>query len=77
VTDEGETLPSAGRCAGFKCGTGNAHHLVNRRQSDMVYLEIEDCNADDSAIYPADDLIIAKSATGTSRVLLHRKGTPC
>ena len=30
VTDAGETLLKPGMCAGFKCGTGDAHHLVNK-----------------------------------------------
>ena len=42
VTDEGETPLKPGMCAGFKAGTGNAHHLVNRGQQDVIYLEIGD-----------------------------------
>src|SRR5438876_2809561 len=30
ITDQGETPLSPGTCAGFKAGTGNGHHLVNR-----------------------------------------------
>ena len=30
ITDAGETQLSAGMCAGFKAGTGNAHQLLNR-----------------------------------------------
>ena len=63
-------------CAGFKCGTGNAHHLVNRGQHDVLYLEIGDRTAGDGVTYPDDDLVIAKSPDGTSRVLLHKDGAP-
>jgi uncharacterized cupin superfamily protein len=36
VTDAGETLLTAGMCAGFKAGTGDAHHLHNRSQKDRA-----------------------------------------
>jgi uncharacterized cupin superfamily protein len=29
-------------CSGFKAGTGNAHHLVNRTDADVLYLDIGD-----------------------------------
>jgi uncharacterized cupin superfamily protein len=76
VTDEGETPLSPGICAGFKCGTGNAHHLVNRGGTDVVYLEIGDRTAGDGVTYPDDDLVITKSPDRTSRTLLHKDGTP-
>lgn len=41
-TDEGATRLSPGMCAGFRCATGNAHHLVNETNQDVVYLEIGD-----------------------------------
>lgn len=56
ITDEGETQLSKGMCAGFKAGTGNAHHLINRSDQDVVYLEVGDRTAGDSAIYPDDDI---------------------
>ena len=56
ITDEGETQLSPGMCAGFKAGTGNGHHLVNRTNEEVVYLEIGDRTPDDSATYPDDDL---------------------
>src|SRR6187455_3585739 len=30
ITDAGETELAPGMCAGFRAGTGDAHHLVNR-----------------------------------------------
>ena len=42
-------------CAGFKAGE-SAHHLVNKSDKDVVYLEIGDRLPDDSAEYPNDDL---------------------
>lgn len=56
ITDEGETRLSPGMCAGFRHGTGNGHQLANRTGSDVVYLEIGDRTADDTATYPDDDI---------------------
>jgi uncharacterized cupin superfamily protein len=76
VTDEGETPLKPGMCAGFKAGTGNAHHLVNRTQRDVIYLEVGDRTAGDSASYPDDDLVAIKSEDGQKRVFVHKDGTP-
>lgn len=56
ITDQGETLLTPGMCAGFKAGTGNAHHLVNRSDALVVYLEVGDRMPGDSSYYPDDDL---------------------
>ncbi len=56
ITDEGATELEPGMCAGFRAGTGNGHHLVNRSQADVVYLEIGDRLPGDGASYPDDDL---------------------
>ena len=42
VTDEGRTQLAPGMCAGYRSGTGNAHHFVNETSEDVVYLEIGD-----------------------------------
>src|SRR5262249_20302131 len=76
VTDEGETLLGPGLCAGFKAGTGNAHHLVNRSTGDVLYLEIGDRTPGDAASYPDDDLVVLKSPDGVSRSFAHKDGTP-
>ena len=55
-TDEGATRLGPGMCAGFKAGTGNAHHLVNETDQEVVYLEIGDRAAGDEGSYPDDDL---------------------
>jgi uncharacterized cupin superfamily protein len=59
VTDAGETLLRPGTCAGFKAGTGDAHHLVNRSKKDVVFLEVGDRTAGDSVVYPDDDVAAA------------------
>jgi uncharacterized cupin superfamily protein len=56
VTDAGETLLKPGMCAGFKAGTGDAHHLVNRGAADAVFLEVGDRTPGDAARYPDNDI---------------------
>jgi len=56
ITDEGEILLSPGMCAGFKAGSGNGHHLMNRTNEEVVYLEIGDRTPGDEVTYPDDDL---------------------
>ncbi|MBA3677817.1 MAG: cupin domain-containing protein [Sphingosinicella sp.] len=55
VTEEGEMELAPGMCAGFPAG-GLAHHLVNRTNTDVVYLEVGDRRPGDEAFYPEDDL---------------------
>ena len=75
-TDEGRMRLSPGMCAGFKAGTGNGHHLINRGQQDVTYLEVGDRTPGDGATYPDDDLVTVKSEDGKSRVFIHKDGTP-
>ena len=76
ITDEGETQMKPGMCAGFKAGTGNGHHLVNRGPHDVVYLEVGDRTPGDSAEYPDDDLRVLKSEDGQKRTFVRKDGTP-
>ena len=76
ITDEGETPLMPGMCAGFKAGTGNGHHLINRGTTDVHYIEIGDRTAGDAVDYPDDDLKVLKSPDGKSRTLTHKDGTP-
>lgn len=55
VTEEGETVLEPGMCAGFPSG-GTAHHLLNRTNDVVVYLEVGDRSLGDDAFYPNDDL---------------------
>jgi len=75
ITDSGETMLQPGMCAGFKCGTGDAHHLVNRGAGDVVYLEIGDRTLGDEARYPDDDIVATKTVDG-SRKFTAKDGTP-
>jgi len=56
ITDAGDTPMQPGMCAGFKAGTGDAHHLVNRSDRDVVFIEVGDRSAGDSVTYPDDDV---------------------
>jgi len=71
-TDEGRTELSAGICAGFKAGSGNAHQLHNESTMDAVYLEVGDRTPGDEANYPDDDLL-ARSENGVW-VFSHKDG---
>lgn len=75
VTDAGETQLRPGMVAGFKAGTGDGHHLVNRTVSDVVYLEIGDRSAGDTGSYPDDDIQAVLDATGKWR-FAHKDGVP-
>ena len=74
VTDRGETILNEGMCAGFKAAT-LAHHLVNRTDRDVVYLEIGDRTAGDTGSYPADDLA-ALLGSGGAWSFTRKDGTP-
>ena len=73
-TNAGETALAPGMCAGFKAGTGDAHHIVNRTREDVVYLEVGDRTPDDAGTYPDDD-IQAVLVDGKWR-FTHKDGTP-
>jgi len=75
ITNAGETGLEPGMCAGFKAGTGDAHHLVNRSKEDVLYLEIGDRTRGDSASYPDDDMQVVQDAEGNWRYL-RKNGTP-
>lgn len=73
-TDAGNTPLSPGMCAGFRAGSGNGHHLINRTREDVVYLEIGDRSAGDSVTYPDDDLQAVLDNNGTWQ-FAHKDGT--
>jgi len=75
VTDAGETPLKPGMCTGFKAGSGDAHHLVNRTTRDVIYLEVGDRNVPDEVIYPDDDIRGTHDAAG-KRIFLHKNGQP-
>jgi uncharacterized cupin superfamily protein len=57
VTDEGETLLTPGMTAGFRAGSGNGHHLVNRSAAIARVLEVGTRTADEVSHYPDIDMM--------------------
>jgi uncharacterized cupin superfamily protein len=74
VTASGEVLLGPGSCAGFT-PAGEAHQLVNRTDSDVLYIEIGDRLAGDEASYPKDDIAAVMGADGQWR-FARKDGTP-
>ena len=75
VTDAGETRLEPGMCAGFRAGSGDAHHLVNQSGAPVVILEVGSRAADDSASYPDDDIQATLDSAGRW-VFTRKDGTP-
>lgn len=73
-TDEGRIALTPGMCAGFKCGTGNAHRLLNETQDDVVYIEVGDRTPGDEASYPDDD--IKATLVDGKWAFAHKNGDP-
>lgn len=63
VTESGDTLLEPGMCAGFPAA-GHAHHLVNKSNEDVTYIEVGDRLPGDEGSYPNDDLKAELSRTG-------------
>lgn len=75
ITSDGECLLEPGMCVGFKAGSGNAHHLVNHTNKDVVLLEIGDRSPGDGATYPDDDLQASLDESGKWR-FTRKDGSP-
>ncbi len=75
VTNAGRVSLKPGMCAGFKAGTGDAHHLINNGATDVIYIEIGDRTSPDEVDYPDEDLAVTKTPQGV-RVFAHKDGTP-
>jgi uncharacterized cupin superfamily protein len=74
VTETGEMTLSPGMCAGFPA-TGEAHQLVNRTKSDVLYLEVGDRTPGDEGSYPKDDIQAVLGADG-KWAFTHKDGRP-
>lgn len=75
VTETGEQPMTAGMMAAFPAGETNGHHLINRSNSPVTYLEIGDRTPGDTVEYPDDDLKALGTTTGGWQ-FVHRDGTP-
>lgn len=74
VTESGARPLAPGMCAGFPAG-GEAHHLVNDTDKEVVFLEIGDRTTADEVIYPNDDLQAVMSQNGHWQ-FMRKDGTP-
>ncbi len=74
VTDAGTCALAPGMCAGFKAGTGNAHHLRNDSSDVVWYFEVGSRSAVDQVVYPDDDLAL-KEQDG-HYAYTHKNGEP-
>ncbi|TPE46887.1 cupin domain-containing protein [Amaricoccus solimangrovi] len=72
-TDAGEFPLGPGMCVGFPAN-GVAHHLINRTEAEVRYLEIGDRDPEDRGDYPEDDLVAVFSAEGWR--FTRKDGTP-
>ena len=73
VEEDGETILTAGDCAGFKAGVANGHKIENRSAFDAVLLEVGSRRpTEDACDYPDIDMILPRGADR----YFHRDGTP-
>lgn len=73
VLGQEEFVLHPGDCYGFQPGTGVAHHLVNRSEATVTYLEIGDRTQGDEVEYPNDDLKATQLPNG-EWALTHKDG---
>ncbi len=71
-TNSGEQVLKPGMAAGFPAGEADAHHLINRSNSEVVYLEVGDRSPDDEVNYPDNDLMI--QTIDNNRISMHKSG---
>lgn len=64
VTDSGEQVLGPGMAAGFPGGQADGHHLINKTNRPVVYLEIGNRDPDDECQYPDVDLYAKPEAMG-------------
>ena len=74
IEDDGETVLKSGDAAGFKANVRNGHHLVNKSNSDAVYLEIGTRARHERAEYPDVDLLVIRDDNGARYT--HKDGKP-
>lgn len=60
-TDAGEQLLTAGMCAGFPAGCGDAHQFLNRGDTDVLLLVVGDRSDGDVITYPDVDMHLIRN----------------
>lgn len=73
VTDEGDTVLTAGMAAGFPAGNPNGHTIVNRSNSDLLVLEVGDRPVDEDVTYP--DIDMANAVRGGKPNFIRKDGS--
>jgi uncharacterized cupin superfamily protein len=74
VTDAGEELLGPGMAAGFPAGNADGHHLINRSESPVLFLEVGTRAATEQAQYSDIDMIARKE--GGRFVFMRKNGEP-
>ncbi|MGI8504213.1 MAG: cupin domain-containing protein [Hassallia sp.] len=64
ISNDGEQILKRGMMAGFAAGEEDGHHLVNKSEAMVVYLEVGDRTLGDRANYPDDDIIAESTPDG-------------
>ena len=70
VEDDGETILRAGDIAAWPAGVTNGHHLVNRSDSDCVFIAIGTGNRVKGGAYSDIDMTFGEEG------YFHKDGTP-
>jgi uncharacterized cupin superfamily protein len=73
-TDAGEQVLTPGTCAGFKAGTADGHHVINRSGRPAVYLEIS--NRDDADVGDYSEADMRWNPPGHRGKFTRKDGTP-
>ena len=72
VTDAGETVMGPGTAAGFPAGRPDGHHLVNRSDKPVLYLEVGTRAETVEAQYSDIDMMVRR--TDGRFVFTHKDG---
>ena len=74
VENDGETILTEGKAAGWKAGDDNAHHLINRTDEPAYYLIVGSRADTDKVYYP--DIDLEYSRRNGRAEFTHKDGTP-
>ena len=74
IEDGGAIVLKAGDAAGFKANSRNGHHLVNKSNRDVIYLEVGARSKHERVEYPDVDLTVVRDDQGMRYT--HRNGEP-
>jgi uncharacterized cupin superfamily protein len=74
VTDAGETVLRPGMAAGFPAGRADGHHLINKSDAPVLYLEVGTRAAREVAEYSDIDMVARRG--GGAFIFTHKDGEP-